>query len=314
MMSELKIFAGSTHPEFSKSIAEHLGISLSPWQRVMFSNENIFVQIEENVRESDVFVIQTATTNLSDGIMELLIMIDALRHASASRITAVIPNFPYARSDKKDAPRISITARLMADLLQTAGADRVLTMNLHSPQVQGFFHIPVDQLTGTAHVANYLKENRDLSDTVLVAADVGEAKEVGAYASKLNLPVAIIDKRRHGHDENAVPTTLIGDVRGKKALIVDDEITSGGTVVSAAKFLMDSGATSVEVAVIHGVLSGRAPERLADAEIKSVIITDTVPVSDDKMFDKLEITSVAYLFADAIEAIHDGSSVSKLFE
>ncbi len=314
MMSDLKVFAGSTHPEFAQAIVDHMGISLSAMERVTFSNENILVQIDENVRESDVFVIQTAATDLSDSILELLIIIDALRHASAGRITAVLPNFPYARSDKKDRPRISITARLVADLLETAGANRVLTMNLHSPQVQGFFHIPVDQLTGTTHVANYLKETRDLSDTVLVAADVGEAKEVGAYANKLNLPVAIIDKRRDGDDENAVATSLIGDVAGKKALIVDDEITSGGTVVSAAEFLVKSGATSVEVAVIHGVLSGRATERLSGADIKSVIITDTVPVPDQKKFDKLEITSVAHLFADAIQAIHDGTSVSKLFE
>ena len=296
-----------------RDICKPLGIDLCPSTTVRLSNENMMVQIEENVREADVFVIQPSCPPVSDGLVELLITIDALKHASAGRITAVLPYFPYARSDKKDRPRVSIAARLMADLLQTAGADRVLTMNLHSAQVQGFFRIPADQLQAAPILCDYLRESRDLSNHVLVAGDVGESKDVGTYAARLDLPIAIVDKRRFGDDEVARAVNLIGDVRGKVALIVDDEVASGGTLVEAARFALERGAVAVEACAVHAVLSGKAVERIGASPIRELVVTDTIPLPAPKRIDKIQVRSVARLFADAIRAIHDGSSVSRLF-
>ncbi|NIA71573.1 ribose-phosphate pyrophosphokinase [Pelagibius litoralis] len=313
MLDTIRIISGSAHPAFADQICRHLGVERCKTRSLRFSNENILVQIEENVRESDAFVIQPSCAPVSDGIMELLITIDALKHASAKRITAVLPYFPYARSDKKDQPRISITARLMADLLETAGADRVLTMDLHSPQVQGFFRIPVDQLRAAPILCDHLRDSRDLSDYVLVAGDVGEAKEIGGYANRLNLPIAIVDKRRDGDDEKPRAVALIGDVAGKRALIIDDEIASGGTLMEAAAFLQKHGAVSVEAAAVHPVLSGQAVQRIADSPLRSVVVTDTIPLTPEKQIDKIEVCSVSQLFAGAIQAIHNGSSISSLF-
>ncbi len=313
MPDSIRIISGSAHPAFADQICRHLGVERCKARSLRFSNENILVQIEENVRESDAFVIQPSCSPVSDGIMELLITIDALKHASAKRITAVLPYFPYARSDKKDQPRISITARLMADLLETAGADRVLTMDLHSPQVQGFFRIPVDQLRAAPILCDHLRDSRDLSDYVLVAGDVGEAKEIGGYANRLNLPIAIVDKRRDGDDERPRAVALIGDVTGKRALIIDDEIASGGTLMEAAAFLQKHGAVSVEAAAVHPVLSGQAVQRIAESPLRSVVVTDTIPLTPEKQIDKIEVCSVSQLFAGAIQAIHNGSSISSLF-
>jgi ribose-phosphate pyrophosphokinase len=308
----VKLIAGTSHPALAGEIAGHVGVSLTDAEIIRFGNENILFQCNENVRESDAFVIQTSCPPVSDGIMELLIIIDALKHASARRITAVLPYFPYARSDKKDRPRISITARLMADLLETAGADRVLTMNLHSPQVQGFFRCPVDQLNATPIVCDHLRSTTDLSDSVLVAGDVGEAKDLGEYANRLGLPMAIIDKRRFDDSENPVAVGLIGDVRGKNALIIDDEIASGGTMMEAARYLQANGAQRIEAAAVHPVLSGHAVERMEDSPIERLVVTNSIPVRGDAPA-KIEVVSVAKLFADAIQAIHDGDSISDLF-
>jgi ribose-phosphate pyrophosphokinase len=313
MYKDIKIFSGSAHPALGRAICTHLGLALGCSRLVRFSNENMLVQIEENVREADVFVVQPSCPPVSDGLVELLITLDALKHASAGRITAVLPYFPYARSDKKDRPRISITARLMADLLQTAGANRVLTMDLHSPQVQGFFHIPVDQLLAAPIICDHLIATRNLRDYVVVAGDIGEAKGAEVYAHRLHLPLAIVDKRRHGDDEQAQAVHLIGDVAGKIALIVDDEIASAGTVVEAARFVAARGAAAVEAAVVHGILSGRAVERLAQSPLRSVVVTDSVSVPPEKRSDQLTVLSVAPLFAAAIKAIHHGDSVSALF-
>lgn len=312
MTNDIKVIAGSAHPELAHEICAHLGLAPTPTRLHNFSNENIMFQVLENVREADVFVIQPSCPPVSQGIIEALMMIDALKHASARRVTAVMPYFPYARSDKKDQPRISITARLMADLLEAAGADRVLTMNLHSPQVQGFFRIPVDHMNATPLVCDYMK-NRDLENFVIVAGDVGEAKDAGEYASRLHLPMAIIDKRRFGDDENPKAVALIGDVADKHALIVDDEIASGGTMVEAARFLNEHGVASVDAAVVHPVLSGHAIERLQESDIRSMVVTNTIPVPPDKRIDKIEVISVAAILGDAINAIHNGDSVSKLF-
>jgi len=313
MVDAIRILSGSAHPAFAAEVCRHVGVELCRTRTVRFSNENMLVQIEENVRETDAFVIQPSCAPVSDGIMELLITIDALKHASARRITAVLPYFPYARSDKKDQPRISITARLMADLLETAGADRVLTMDLHSPQVQGFFRIPVDQLRAAPILCDHLRATRDLTNYVLVAGDVGEAKEIGGYANRLNLPIAIVDKRRDGHDEKPRAVALIGDVAGKRALIVDDEIASGGTLMEATAFLLSRGAISVEAVAVHPVLSGQAVQKIAASPLESMVVTDTIPLPEEKRIDKIEICSVTGLFADAIQAIHDGSSISRLF-
>jgi ribose-phosphate pyrophosphokinase len=312
-MQDLKIFSGSSHPELAKAICQYVEIPLGASEITRFSNENIMVQILENVRGSDVFVIQTSCPPVNEGVMELLIMIDALRYASAERITAVLPYFPYVRSDKKDKPRISITARLIADLLQTAGADRVLTMDLHAPQIQGFFHIPIDQLMAAPLLCDYFR-TKDLSNTVLVAGDVGESKSMGRYADRLNLPIAIIDKRRYADDEKARAVNLIGDINGKDTLIIDDEVASGGTLVEAIEILEKFGAKSVTAAAVHAVLSGRAVERIKNIDIQELVLTDTVPLAGKKaLYDKFKILSVAPLLGDAIVRIHNGDSVSKLF-
>ncbi len=312
MADGLKVFAGSSHPGLAREICDELGIVLGRAHTTRFSNENLKVKIDENVREQDVFVVQTACPPLHENIVETLILLDALKHASAKRVTAVLPYFPYARSDKKDEPRISITARLMADLLATAGADRVLTVDLHSPQIQGFFSMPADQLSGVPVLCERLK-NSDLSNTVVVAADVGEAKDAGRFAKRLDLPLAFIDKRRAGDDEKARPAHVIGDIVGKDCLLVDDEIATGGTLFGATEFLLDRGARSVSAAVVHPVMSGRAAERLAASRISRLLVTNTIPIPADKHCSKLEVLSMAPLLATAITHIHDGSSVSELF-
>jgi len=308
----LKVFAGASHPGLANEICQHLGIPLGRSHTTRFSNENLKIKIDENVREQDVFVVQTACPPLSEHIVELLIMLDALRHASVKRVTAVIPYFPYARSDKKDEPRISITARLMADLVATAGADRVLTVDLHSPQIQGFFSVPADQLTGVPALCERLKAD-DLSNTVVVAADVGEAKDAGRFAKRLDLPLAFIDKRRSGDDEDAKPAHIIGDVVGKQCLLVDDEIATGGTMFSATDFLLEHGALSVSAAIVHPVLSGRAIERLAASRLTRLLVTNTLPIHPERRSAKLEVLSLAPQLATAIMHIHDGRSVSELF-
>jgi ribose-phosphate pyrophosphokinase len=308
----LKVFAGSSHPGLAREICDELGIGLGRAHTTRFSNENLKFKIDENVREQDVFVVQTACPPLHENIIETLILLDALKHASAKRVTAVLPYFPYARSDKKDEPRISITARLMADLLATAGADRVLTVDLHSPQIQGFFSMPADQLSGVPVLCERLLRD-DLSNTVVVAADVGEAKDAGKFAKRLDLPIAFIDKRRTGDDEKARPAHVIGDVVGKDCLLVDDEIATGGTIFAATEFLLDHGAVSVQAAIVHPVLSGRAVERLSASRLSRLIVTNTIPMGADKQSPKIEVLSMAPLLATAITHIHDGRSVSELF-
>ncbi|MGB0591245.1 MAG: ribose-phosphate diphosphokinase [Myxococcota bacterium] len=311
MNGVMKIFAGRSHPGLTEEICRFLDVPLGKKEVIQFSNENLMVKINENVRGADVFVVQTSCPPIHAGIIELLITIDALKHASAGRVTAVVPYFPYVRSDKKDKPRISITARLMADLLQTAGADRVVTMDLHAAQIAGFFRIPVDHLQATPLLADYLRK-RDLSDAVLVAGDAGEAKEVGGYANRLNLPMAIIDKRRYDDSEKPKPAHLIGEVDGKHAIIVDDEVSTGRTLIEAAVYLKEKGAKSVTAAFTHAVLAGEAMDRLNASVIEELVCTDTIPLGD-KVSSKLKVLGTAQLFAKAIRRIHDGESISELF-
>jgi ribose-phosphate pyrophosphokinase len=280
---------------------------------IRFSNENLKVKIEENVREDDVFIIQPSCPPVSEGIVELLIMIHALRGASAARITVITPYYPYVRSDKKDEPRISITARLMADLIETSGADRVMAIDLHSPQVQGFLKIPSDQLTANPIIVDYFRKRPDLADHVVVAPDAGEVKDAARIAKSLGVPLAIIDKRRYGDDESAHAVTMVGEVKGKRALLVDDEISTGGTVCGAAETLMQHGARDVSVAVVHPVFSGNAVARLRAAPISEVVVTDTIPLPPEKQDPKFKVLSVAGLIAEAIMRVHDGRSISEMF-
>ncbi len=312
MTGSLKIFSGNANIPLAKDICEHAGVELGKCEIVKFSNENIKVKICDSVRGQDVFIIQPSCSPVNEGIMELLIMIDAVKHASAARVTAVVPYFPYVRSDKKDEPRISITARLMADLLQTAGADRVMTMNLHSPQIQGFFRIPVDHLLAGKLLCEYFN-NEGTENCVVVAPDAGSAKRAGAYAIRLGLPLAILDKRRSDDTENPHIHNVIGDVKGKRAIIFDDEIASGGSILEVVKALDSLGVTEIQACCVHPVLSGNASEKLKNSTLSKLVVTDTVFIPEQKKFPNLKVISVAELFARAIMYTNRGTSISGLY-
>jgi ribose-phosphate pyrophosphokinase len=307
----LKVFSGTSNPDLALAICEHVGVQLGKAEISQYSNENIFVQIGDNVRERDVFVVQTLLSPRD--ILELLIMLDSLRSASARRITAVIPYYSYARSDKKDMPRISITARLIADLLVTAGANRVLTMTLHSEQVQGFFSVPCDQLSTTPVICKYFKGKLDLRNFVAFAADAGSAKRVGPYASRLDIPMGFADKRRVSDTEVEV-RSVVGEVKGKNVLIIDDEIAAAGSLMETVAVLEKIGVGDICVGAAHGVLSGPAIDRIRNLRVKEVVVTDTVRVPPEKRIDKIKVLSVAALFGEAIKRIHTGESVSALFD
>ena len=311
-MSEIKLFTGNSHPHLAKQISDRLDVPLSQREIIKFKNGNIFIKLNESVRGKDVFVIQTSNIPVNDHIMELMLMIDTMRYSSAARITAVIPYFPYVRSDKKDQPRVSIGARLMANLLETAGADRVLTLNLHSWQIQGFFRIPIDHVLAESIISDYFR-NEDLSNTVAVAPDAGSAKRVEKYAETLKLPFAIMDKRRKGNDDKATIQTVIGDVKDKNAIIFDDEIATGGSIVETAKALRVNGAKRVSVGVVHGVLCGDAIERLNKSDLDEIITTDSV-TTPDKQVGKIKILSCAHILAKAIQRIHNEESLNPLFQ
>jgi ribose-phosphate pyrophosphokinase len=311
-MDQLRVFAGNANLPLANAICDHLDIQLSPLDISRFSNDNLFVRVLTNVRERDVFVVQSFTEPVSDHIMELFIIMDALRSASAKRITAVIPYFSYARSDKKDAPRISITGRLMADLIKSAGADRVLTMDLHSDAVHGFFSIPVDHLTAAPLIANHLHDTMDLSPAVAVATDAGGAKRVGKFAAHLKVPMAIIDKRRVA-DSKVRQGLVVGDVRGKDAIIFDDEISTGSTLAATAKTLKAAGVKKMVMGATHPVLCGNAMENLAASGVDRFVVSNTVHLTKDKAMQQIEVISVAPLMAEAIKRIHTGESVGALF-
>ncbi len=312
MGDDLKVFSGSAHRGLAEEICGLLKIGLGEMTIHKFANDNIKVKIEENVRNADVFVIQPSTIPVNEGFLELLIIIDAIKHASANRITAVVPYFPYARSDKKDEPRISITARLCADLLETAGANRILTMDLHSPQIQGFCRIPADQLLALPILCDHFAAKLD-DDCVIVAADAGGVKMTAGYAARLQLPLAIIDKRRFADDDKASVLNIVGNVAGKKAIIFDDEISTGGTLVDAAEELLNFGATEVSAGIVHPVLVGNAIEKIAKSKLKELVVTNSLPVPPEKQMDRITVLSVATLFSKAIRRIHNGESVSALF-
>lgn len=307
----IRLFAGSSHPQLAEEIAGRLGISLGQREIIKFNNGNIFIKINESVRDNDVFVIQTSTDPVNDNLMELLLMIDTLRYSSAGRITAVIPYFPYVRSDKKDQPRVSIGARLVATMLESAGCDRVLTLNLHSWQIQGFFRIAVDHVLAESVVMDYFR-NRDLSNTVCVSPDAGGAKRVEKYAERLNLPFVIMDKRRSGNDDRAKIVNIIGDVQGRNAIIFDDEISTGRSIINTARVLSENGARHISVGVIHGVLSGDGVQRLNESIVDEVVVTNSV-ATPEKEVGKIKILSCSHILSAAIQRIHNGDSLTPIF-
>jgi len=312
MKEKLKIFCAGSNPALSSSIAGYLKLDLSPLKIARFSNDNLSVQIQDNVRGRDVFVLQSLTTPVSEHLMKMLITLDALRSASAGRITAVIPYYSYARSDKKDAPRISITARLIADLLKTAGADRVLTMDLHSPQVHGFFSMPVDHLTATDLIADYFNGKQGKENMIVVATDAGGAKRAGRFAEHLDVPIAIVDKRRIS-DTEVAQGGLVGNVRGKDCIIFDDEIATGSTILETMKTLRSAGARRIYLSAVHGVLSGDASPRLKEAGMEELVLSDTVEIPQEKKLENMTVLSVAPLMAEAIRRIHTGESIGEMF-
>ena len=312
ILDELKVFTGNGHPALAQSVCDYLKIPLGKAEVFKFANDNSFARIHENIRQRDVFIVQPTCFPVNDNLMELLIMIDACKRASAGRITAVVPYYGYGRTDKKDQPRVPITARLVADLLTAAGADRLLTVALHAGQIQGFFNIPVDELTTLPVMGEYF-EAKELQDLVVVAVDIGISKKARDMAERLGAPLAIIEKRRTGNDDKNETMNVIGDVQGKIALTFDDEIDTGGTIINAAKALSEQGVREVFCCVTHPVLSRDAAERMGKSQFKEVVVVDTIPLSAEKRNGKFTVLSVAPLLGEAIYRIHKGLSVGDLF-
>ena len=312
-MDELKVFTGNAHSALAQAITDYLGIPLGRSEVFEFGNENTFVRILENVRERDTFVIQPICSPVNNSLIELLIMLDALKRASAGRITAVVPYYGYSRTDKKDQPRVPITARLIADLLTVAGANRLLTVDLHAAQIQGFFNIPVDELSALYLLSDYFKQ-MNFEDLVVVATDIGISKRARDLATKLNVPLAIIEKRRVSNIDQTETLNVIGEVENKVALTVDDEIDSAGSLVNTVSTLLDRGTKEVYSCCTHPVFSGPAIQRIASCPIKEVIVTDTIPVTGDKKLNKITVLPIAPLLGEAIHRIHSGQSIGAMFE
>jgi len=312
LYQDLRVFTGNAHPTLARDICNYLEMPMGECEVFEFSNKNIFVRFMENIRARDVFLVQTMTSPVNTRIMELFIMIDAARRASAGRITAVVPYYPYSRSDKKDQPRVPITARLIANFLETAGADRLLTVDLHAGQIQGFFNIPVDELTALSILANYFNE-KGIPELTVVATDVGGAKRARRMADRLDAPLAIVEKRRIGNEERVEAMTVIGEVKGRAVLIVEDEVLTGGTLVTTAEVVIGHGATSVYAAATHPIFAGDAMERIEKSPIEELVFTDTIPLSVDKRLPNVTVLSVAPLLGEAIQRIHTGQSVGALF-
>ncbi len=310
MIGSIKLLTGTSNQKLAKEVSDYLNIPLSDAIVSRFSDGEVRVQINESMRGEDVFVIQSLCPPINENIMELLLILDAIKRASASRITAVIPYYAYARQDRKDKPRVPISARLLADLITVAGAQRVVVVDLHSPQIQGFFNIPVDNLHALGVLYDYLKDKVD-GETVVVSPDAGGVEMARLLANKIGCPIAISYKRRPEPNVAEV-LDLIGDVKGKRAIIVDDIIDTAGTVCAASELLLSRGASRVDVVATHGLLSGSAVERLRKSPVEEVVITNTIP-AEHKNLEKLKVVSVAPLIGEAIRRIHEGESVSMLF-
>lgn len=313
LYQELKVFTGNAHPALACDICEYLEKPRGQCEVFEFSNENIFVRFLEDIRARDVFLVQPIASPVNTRLMELFIMIDAAKRASAGRITAVVPYYGYGRSDKKDQPRVPITARLVANFMEAAGADRLLTIDLHAGQVQGFFNIPVDELTALSLLARHFRDKR-LRNLTVVATDVGAARRARHMADRLGVPLAIVEKRRIGNREKVEAVNLIGDVKGARALIVDDEVDTAATLVAAAEIVRNNGATEVYACASHPILSGPAVQRIEESIIKELVVTDTIPLTPEKRLPKITVLSVAPLLGEAIRRIHTGQSVGALFD
>lgn len=310
----MKLICGNSNRPLAEAIAGHLKTPLTECLVRRFADEEVFVEIGENVRGDDVFVIQPTSFPANDNLMELLVLIDALKRSSASRITAVIPYFGYARQDRKSAPRTPISAKLVANLITTAGADRVLTMDLHAGQIQGFFDIPTDNLVAVPEMVRDLEKNYDLSNTIVVSPDVGGVVRARELAKRIKSPLAIVDKRRDKPGQSEV-MNIIGDVSDKSCILIDDMIDSGGTLCNAASALLESGAKDVSAYITHGVLSGKAVERVDNSDLKSLVITDTIEATDEVIASStVRELSVAQMFGKAIVRIANSESVSVLFD
>jgi ribose-phosphate pyrophosphokinase len=313
IMDELKVFSGNANPGLAQAIVDYLDIPLGKCEVFQFTNENTFVRILENVRERDIFVVQPISTPVNNNLVELLIMLDAFKRASAGRITAVVPYYGYGRTDKKDQPRVPITARLVADLLTVAGANRILTVDLHAPQIQGFFNIPVDELTALNVLANYFIEKKLNGNLVVVATDIGISKRARDLAAKLNVPLAIMEKRRVGNADRTETLNIIGEVEGKMALTLDDEIDTAGSLINVVNTLIERGVKGVYSCCTHPVFSGPAIQRISTSAVKEVVVTDTIPLGPNKKSDKIKVLSMAPLLGEAIHRIHTGMSIGAMF-
>ncbi len=311
-MEKIKVFACPTAEEFTKEICDYLEIEPGKINSMKFKNDNNFVQLLETVRATDVYIVQTCQPPINERIMELLITIDAAKRASAKTITVVLPYFPYSRSDKKDQPRVPITAKLMAEIIEAAGATRVITCDLHNAAIQGYFDINCDRLTGEYILENYFLE-KNIEDMVIIATDAGSAKKAYKYSKFFNCPIALVDKRRDANNDKAISTTIIGDVKDKNAIIFDDEISTGGTLMETVNILAKSGAKNIYAAATHGILVGEAIERIEKSPIKELVVTNTVPVPEEKRIDKLTVLSIAPTFAEAIKRIHEERPLGDIF-
>lgn len=311
-MEKIKVFACPTAEEFTKEICDYLKIEPGKINSMKFKNDNNFVQLLETVRATDVYIVQTCQPPINERIMELLITIDAAKRASAKTINVVLPYFPYSRSDKKDQPRVPITAKLMAEIIEAAGATRVITCDLHNAAIQGYFDINCDRLTGEYVLENYFLE-KNIEDMVIIATDAGSAKKAYKYSKFFNCPIALVDKRRDDNNDKAISTTIIGDVKDKNAIIFDDEISTGGTLMETVNILAKSGVKNIYAAATHGILVGEAIERIGKSPIKELVVTNTVPVTPEKRIDKLTVLSIAPTFAEAIKRIHEERPLGDIF-
>ena len=313
-MKNIKIFACNSAEEFTKEICDYLGLEMGQIKFMKFKNDNTFVQVLETVRDKDVYLIQTIKPPVNERIMELLIAIDALKRASAARINVVLPYFPYSRSDKKDQPRVPITAKLMASLIETAGATRVITCDLHNPAIQAYFNnINCDRLSAQNLLQEYVKE-KNLEDMVVVATDAGSSKKAYKYSEYLQCPLALIDKRRDGNNDQAIASNVIGNVTGKSAVIFDDEIDTAGSIMETVKVLEKNGAKQIFVGATHGILSGPAIDRIKESNVTEVILSNTVPITDEKKIDKITVLSIAPLFAETIKRLNEGKPLGELLK
>ena len=313
-MENLKIFSCSNSAEeFTTDICNYLKIEKGKITSMKFKNDNNFVQINESIRDKDVFLIQTTEPPVNERIMELLITVDAVKRASAKRITVVLPYYMYSRSDKKDQPRIPVTAKLLAQLLEAAGADRILTCDLHNRAIQAYFNINCDVLTAETLLEQYF-DSKNIENKVVVATDAGSSKKAYKYAKHFGCPIALVDKRRDGNDDKAIATSVIGEIEGKNALVFDDEVDTAGSIIETVNVIKKFGAKDVYVGCTHGILSGPAIDRIKNSEIKELVTTNTVPLTPEKQIDKIVVVSISEFFAKAIERIHQEKSIGELFD